>query len=112
MDLNGDSKLDTVSGHYGEGHYFYADFQLSEKLSRPDGTYRERPLVQFRGEPDDIWFEDVDSDGDLDLRCTQSSKTRWDHVVDGEYVALNDGQGNFGELESIDVVRASLAAAR
>jgi hypothetical protein len=112
VDLNDDSRLDTVKGHYAEGHYFYADFHLNERLSRPDGTYQERPLVRFRGKPDDIRFEDVDNDGDLDLLCKQSSKTRWDHIVDGEYVALNDGQGNFDELESIDVVRAPLAAVR
>ena len=112
VDLNDDSRLDTVSGQYAEGHYFYADFRLNEKLSRPDGTYQERPLVQFRGKPDELWFEDVDGDGDLDLRCKQSSKTRWDHIVDGEYVALNDGLGNFEELQPMDVVRASLAAAR
>jgi hypothetical protein len=111
VDLNNDSRLDTVSGHYTEGHYFYADYQLNQKLSRPDGTYWERPIAEFRGKPDEISFEDVDRDGDLDLRCKQSSKTRWDHVVDGEYVALNDGTGSFGELESISVVRASLDAA-
>jgi hypothetical protein len=53
-----------------------------------------------------------DGDGDLDLRCTQSSKTRWDHIVDGEYVALNDGLGNFDQLESLDAVMASLDGAR
>jgi len=110
VDLNDDSRLDIVSGQYAEGHYFYADFRLNERLSGPDGTYQERPLVQFRGKPDELWFEDVDGDGDLDLRCKQSSKTRWDHIVDGEYVALNDGQGHFDELESIDVVMASLNA--
>jgi len=112
VDLNNDSRLDTVSGYYTEGHYFYADYQLNERLSRPDGTYSKRPLVQFRGKPDEIWFEDVDKDGDLDLRCKQSSKTRWDHIVDGEYVALNDGTGDFGELESMTAVNAALDVTR
>ncbi len=112
VDLNGDGSLDNVNGHYGEGHYFYADFHLSEKLSRPDGTYQKKSIAQFRGKPDDIRFEDVDNDGDLDLLCKQSSKTRWDHIVDGEYVALNDGRGDFDELRSMDVVKASLASAR
>jgi len=110
VDLNSDSRLDSVCGCYTEGHYFCADYQLTEKLSRPDGTYEKRPLVQFKGKPDDIWFEDVDKDGDLDLRCTQSSKTRWDYIVDGEYVALNDGVGNLGKLELIDAARTRSAA--
>ena len=111
VDLNNDSRLDIVSGFYTEGHYFYADYQLTGKLSQPDRTYQKRPLIQFRGEPDEIWFEDVDKDGDLDLCCRQSSKTRWDYIVEGEYVALNDGLGNFGKLESIEVVRSSSDAA-
>jgi hypothetical protein len=109
VDLNDDGSLDTVIGHYGEGHYFYADFHLNQKLSQPDGTHQKKPIAQFRGKPDDIRFEDVDDDGDLDLLCKQSSKTRWDHIVDGEYVALNDGLGNFGELESTKIVSAALA---
>jgi hypothetical protein len=110
-DLNNDARTDTVSGHYTEGHYFYSDYQLYQEISRPDGTYEKNRLVQFRGKPDDIWFEDVDDDGDLDLRCTQTSKTRWDYIVDGEYVALNDGRGHFGELEPVDIDGKSLAAA-
>jgi hypothetical protein len=110
-DLNNDARLDTVSGHHTEGHYFYSDYQLYQEISRPDGTYEKKRLVQFRGKPDDIWFEDVDHDGDLDLRSTQTSKTRWDYIVDGEYVALNDGRGNFGELEPVDSAGASLASA-
>jgi hypothetical protein len=112
VDLNSDDRLDTVRGNYTEGHYFYADFQLNQNVSRPDGTYEKRSLAQFRGKPDEIWFEDFDNDGDLDLRCRQSSKTRWDHIVDGEYVALNDGLGNFEELETMEGVAASFAAKR
>jgi hypothetical protein len=112
VDLNSDDRLDTVRGNYTEGHYFYADFQLNQNVSRPDGAYEKRSLAQFRGKPDEIWFEDVDNDGDLDLRCRQSSKTRWDHIVDGEYVALNDGLGNFEELETMEGVAASFAAKR
>jgi hypothetical protein len=111
-DLNNDARPDTVSGHHTEGHFFYSDYQLYQELSRPDGTYEKRRLVKFNGKPDDIWFEDVDKDGDLDLRCTQTSKTRWDYIVDGEYVALNDGRGNFGELEPVDAAGASLASSR
>jgi len=112
VDLNSDDRLDTVRGNYGEGHFFYADYQLNQKVSRPDGTYEKRSLAQFSGKPEEIWFEDVDNDGDLDLLCRLSSKTRWDHVVDGEYVALNDGNGKFEELASMDIVGASFAAKR
>jgi len=111
VDLNNDGTLDTVSGFYTEGHYFYADYRLKQELSQPDATYQEKAVTDFRGKPDEIWFEDVDGDGDLDLRSKLSSKTRWDHIVDGEYVALNDGLGNFGELQSLDLVRASLDVA-
>jgi hypothetical protein len=111
-DLNSDDRMDSVRGNYGEGHFFYADYQLNQKASRPDGTHEKRSLAKFRGKPDEIWFEDVDNDGDLDLLCRLSSKTRWDHIVDGEYVALNDGLGNFEALASMDVVGASLAARR
>lgn len=110
VDLNNDGRFDVVSGQHAEGHFFYADFQLNEKLSRPDETYQEKSLVRFRGKPDEISFADVDGDGDLDLRCKQTSQTRWDYIVDGEYVALNDGTGNFGELESIEAVMTSLNA--
>jgi len=112
VDLNNDGRSDTVSGFHTEGHYFYADYRLNQAISQPDATYQEKPLADFRGKPDEIWFEDVDGDGDLDLRCQQSSKTRWDHIVDGEYVALNDGLGNFDQLESLDAVMASLDGAR
>jgi len=53
------------------------------------------------GKPEDIQFNDIDRDGDLDLTATQHSKTCWDGIVDGEYIARNDGQGNFGKLELI-----------
>jgi len=112
VDLNNDGRVDTVSGFQTEGHYFYADYRLNQALSNPDTTYQQKSIADFRGKPDEIWFEDVDGDGDLDLRCKLSSKTRWDHIVDGEYVALNDGQGNFGGLESIEFVRASLDSTR
>ena len=111
VDLNNDGELDTVSGFHTEGHYFYADYRLKQELSQPDATSQGNTVADFRGKPDEVWFEDVDGDGDLDLRAKQSSKTRWDHIVDGEYVALNDGLGNFGELQSLDLVRASLDAA-
>ena len=111
-DLNGDAKPDTVTGQYAEGHFYYADYQLHQEVSQPDGTYEKKPVALFKGKPDDIRFEDVDNDGDLDLLSTQTSKTRWDYIVDGEYVALNDGRGNFGELQPVDTAGSSLAAAR
>ena len=111
-DLNNDAKPDTVTGQYAEGHFYYSDYQLHQEVSRPDGTYERKPVALFKGKPDDIRFEDVDNDGDLDLRSTQTSKTRWDYIVDGEYVALNDGRGNFGQLEPVDSAGASLASSR
>jgi hypothetical protein len=112
VDLNNDSRLDTVSGVHTEGHWFYADYRLTQRISQPDGTHLERSLIQFRGKPDELWFEDLDGDGDLDLRATLSSKTRWDYIVDGEYVALNDGHGNFGELELVDGATRAVGAGR
>lgn len=111
VDLNNDGRPDAVSGFDTEGHYFYSDYRLNQVLSQPDATHRATAIANFRGRPDEIQFEDVDGDGDLDLRCKLSSKTRWDHVVDGEYIAFNDGLGNFGELQSLDVVRAYLDSA-
>lgn len=102
VDLNGDSRVDVVSGLNAESHFYYFDYKMAVELSMPDGTYQKKPLVQFRGRPDRVWFEDSDRDGDLDLRCELISKSRWDQVSDGEYVSLNDGNGNFGELKRLE----------
>lgn len=70
-------------------------------MSKPDATQQEELVAVFNGKPEDIQFKDIDKDGDLDLIAMQHSKTCWDGIVDGEYIARNDGQGNFGKLELI-----------
>ena len=99
VDLNGDKKTDVVFGVNTTGHFYYADYLVAADLSMSDGTYQKKSLIKLRGQPDRAWFEDIDNDGDLDLRCRLSSKSRWDHVVDGDYVSWNDGNGNFSRLE-------------
>ena len=113
VDLNGDSRVDVVSGLNAESHFYYLDYKMTVELSMPDGTYKKKSLMQFRGRPDRVWFEDIDRDGDLDLRCELSSKSRWDQVDDGNHVSLNDGNGNFGELKRLeDVARRQVRPAR
>jgi hypothetical protein len=101
VDLNGDGRIDIVSGFDATDHFFYTDSRLLVALSQADGAYLEQHLRDFPGRPYRYSFEDVDGDGDLDLRCTLVSMTRWDYIVDGDYFAPNDGFGNFGPLQPI-----------
>ena len=99
VDLNGDGSPDVVRGLNAESHFYYFDYNVVAEFSGPEGTYQRKPLMTFRGRPDQVWFEDADQDGDLDLRCVLNSKSRWDHVVNGNYVSWNNGEGDFGRLE-------------
>lgn len=100
VDLNNDGSPDSVVGNYSETHFYYADFVLKNTLSS-DRAGQARVIARFNGRPEEIRFVDFDNDGDVDLQCIQISKTRWDRIIDGEYVALNDGKGNFGDLKRI-----------
>lgn len=101
-DLNGDGIRDEVIESPGKSHYFFVESNLKARLSKPDGTQQKELIAVFNGKPENIQFKDTDKDGDLDLIATQHSKTCWDGIVDGEYIASNDGQGNFGKLELIE----------
>jgi hypothetical protein len=100
-DLNGDGIQDELIESPGTSHNFFVESNLRARLSKPDGTQQEELIAVFSGKPENIQFEDIDKDGDLDLIATQHSKTSWDKIVDGDYVARNDGQGNFDKLELI-----------
>jgi len=99
VDLNGDGIRDEVIESPGRSHYFFVESNLKAALSKPDGTKQKELIAVFNGKPKNIQFRDIDKDGDLHLIATQHSETSWDGIVNGEYVARNNGQGHFGSLE-------------
>ena len=103
VDLNNDKKQEVVAGNYGKAHWDYVDYDLTAKISNPDGSYGEpKLLMRFRDKPDQINFTDLDGDGDLDLVFSRYGKAHWDYVDYDTFVAKNDGKGNFGEPELIN----------
>jgi len=103
VDLNNDKKQEVVAGNYGEFHWDFADYDLTAKISNPDGSYGEsKLLMRFRNRPDQINFTDLDGDGDLDLVFSKYGESHWDFADYDTFVAKNDGNGNFGEPELIN----------
>lgn len=103
VDLNNDKKQEVVVGNYGKAHWFYVDYDLTTKLSNPDGCCGEpKLLMRFRDRPDKIEFTDLDGDGDLDLVFSRYGKAYWFYVDYDTFIVINDGKGNFGEPELIN----------
>ncbi len=87
-DVDGDSHLDYIVSHRGEKrivvHKGNSDFQLADPSSFDTGEA-----------PGRLTFEDVDSDGDLDITATGGAIV---HLDPEELTLLiNDGEGNFDE---------------
>jgi hypothetical protein len=93
VDLNRDKRPDVVAGDYSKSHWSYDDYDLTAKISNPNGSYgKPKLLMRFKDKPDQIDFVDIDGDGDLDLVFSEYGKYHLTYDDYDTFVAKNDGR--------------------
>ncbi|PLX11011.1 MAG: hypothetical protein C0598_09130 [Marinilabiliales bacterium] len=106
-DVDGDSDQDLlITGRDGMPNY-YANFYLNDG----SGNFTLDPTVPF--EPSiggSLQFEDIDNDGDFDLFMNGYTIDGNQNILLFSKLYLNDGTGNFSEIESTSIEEGTSAA--
>ena len=89
-DLNNDQITDYI---------YYSDNKVEARIYQADGTIKEQVLLQNSGMDDNIYFVDIDNDGDIDILLPFSSSS---NTAGYSYLVIceNDSKGNFTINES------------